>query len=46
MNAHGWCTSEGKNPLGKGEQVRFVHYPQRGLETHREAKTHTWEGDC
>ena len=46
MKAHGWCTSEGKSPLGKGERLGFVHGPQRGLEAHRETVTHTWELDC
>ena len=46
MKAHGWCTSEGKSSLGKGERVGLIHGPQRGLETHREAKTHMWGGDC
>ena len=46
VEAHGWCTSEGKSPLDKGERLGFVHGPQRGLETHREVETHTWGRDC
>ena len=46
IEAYGWCTSEGKDLLGKGERVELVHGPQRGLEAHREAKTHMWGGDC
>ena len=42
---YGWCIDEVKSLLGKGEWVGLVHGPQRGLETHREAKTHTWGGD-
>ena len=42
---HGWCIDEVKSLLGKGEWVGLVHGPQRGLETHREAETHTWGGD-
>ena len=45
MEAHGWCTSKGKCPLGKEKQVGLVHDPQRGIEIHKEAKTHTWEWD-
>ena len=33
--------SEGKGPLGKGEQVGLVHGSQRGLESHRKVETHT-----
>ena len=36
VEAHGWCTSEGKGPLGKGEWVRLVHDSLKGLEAHRE----------
>ena len=32
VKAYGWCTSEGKIPLGNGKQVRLVHNPHRGLE--------------
>ena len=46
IEAYGWCTSEGKDLLGKGERVELVHGLQRGLEAHREAKTHMWGGDC
>ena len=45
MEAHGWCTSEQNNPLGKGEQVGPVHDPWKDLITHRKAETHTWRGD-
>ena len=30
-----------KNSLGEGEQVVLVHSPQGGLETYKEAETHT-----
>ena len=30
-----------KTSLGEGEQVRLVHGSWRGLETYREAETHT-----
>ena len=43
---HRWCTSEGKGSLGEEKWVGLVHGPQRGLEAHREAKTHTWGKDC
>ena len=45
VKAHWWCTSEGKSPLGNGEQVELVHGLQRGFEAHREIETHTWGGD-
>ena len=35
-----------ENPLGKREWVELIHGPQRDLKAHREAETHTWEGDC
>ena len=41
VEAHVWCTIEGKGTLGKGEQVWLVHSLQRGLKAHKEAKTHT-----
>ena len=45
VEAHGWCTSEGKCPLGKRKQVGLVHGPRRSLEIHKKAETHMWEGD-
>ena len=52
VETHGWCTSKGKGLWGKGKGlwgkgkwVELVHAPQRGLETHKESKTHTWRGD-
>ena len=46
QEAYGWCVVEVKSPLGKGEWVGLVHGQQRGLESHREVETHTWEGNC
>ena len=46
QETHGWRVDEVISPLGKGEWVGLVHGPQRGLEAHREATTHTRGGDC
>ena len=46
VEAPGWCTCEGKSPLGNGKQVGLAHDPLRGLEAQKEAKTHTWGVDC
>ena len=46
METYGWCTSEGKGPLGKWEWAWLVYGPLRGLETHKEAETHKWGDDC
>ena len=39
VETHGWCTSEGKSPLGKEERVGYVHGSQRDLETHKKANS-------